>query len=148
MIQLDNNNFAIVESATHEDSQDIVNFMKNFSKIEFCDWQTPSLISDLIINNNAIFTICREKVNNDIIGVAVLGIMGTRATVNHIAVSEQYRKNKIGHKLITLACSEIRKKGVYRIFLFVERTHSTAISFWSNYGFHEIKSEITMEMDL
>ncbi|WP_165525626.1 GNAT family N-acetyltransferase [Psychrobacter pygoscelis] len=88
------------------------------------------------------------KHNSEIIGAITSGIMGTRVTINHIAILENYRKMYIGSNLVRLNYDEIKKRGVKRIFLFVENDDSVARLFWHKAGFTIRVDEITMERDI
>lgn len=159
MIQLDNSliklNVDIMDSCDNEvkchkgvqdDVEEIVAFMKLHPEVEFCEWQNVETTRFLLGKNMLICYLARSQ--GVIVGVIIGGIMGTRGTVNHVAIDVNYRARGVGKQLSELYFSEIRRIGVKRVFLFVSMDNNIGKSFWSRQGFMQNSNEFTLEKDL
>ncbi|MGN3969368.1 GNAT family N-acetyltransferase [Cronobacter sakazakii] len=76
------------------------------------------------------------------------GMLGTRATLNHIAISPIFRNNKIGTVLTKTILNDFYLSGIKRVFLFIEDKNQVAFKFWRSQGFEPTTGETTCELDL
>ncbi|MEO0442328.1 MAG: GNAT family N-acetyltransferase [Pseudomonadota bacterium] len=132
--------------AKKSDTTALIHFMGKHPQAAFCEWQDKQFVNKAL-DFNAIIIIV-SKLGRAIVGVAIAGIMGTRATINHIAVDPGHRKQRIGSQLVNRSLAEIKQRGVRRVFLFVDDDNIAAFSFWSKHGFKPTINETTMERDL
>jgi len=133
------------QRAEIDEAKAIVDFMQTFYEVAFCDWQSPELTHHILLESSTIaFT---AKKNGGIVGVIMGGILGTRGTINHLAVDPIYRRCGIGTELTEMFFQKIKKHGIRRAFLFVSEENLTANSFWTQRGFQQIENEITLECD-
>jgi len=86
--------------------------------------------------------------NGALVGAIIGGIMGTRATLNHIAISPIFRNNKIGTVLTKTILNDFYLSGIKRVFLFIEDKNQVAFNFWRSQGFQPTTGETTCELDL
>lgn len=140
------NKKVIYSLARKTDVVSLIEFMKRYPQTAFCEWQDRQLINKAIEDQAGIIIL--GKLGTRIIGAVIAGIMGTRATINHLAVDADYRKQGIGRHLVNCALHEIKLHGVQRVFLFVDNTNENATSFWLSHDFNLVANETTMEKDI
>ncbi|MDQ9204840.1 GNAT family N-acetyltransferase [Cronobacter sakazakii] len=86
--------------------------------------------------------------NGVLVGAIIGGMLGTRATLNHIAISPIFRNNKIGTVLTKTILNDFYLSGIKRVFLFIEDKNQVAFKFWRSQGFQPTTGETTCELDL
>ncbi|QNT78408.1 GNAT family N-acetyltransferase [Entomobacter blattae] len=136
-----------ISKANSDDTSKIVSFLQFFKEISFCDWQDEEHIRNVLHSDSSRCYLAKKN-NHTIIGVIIGGFMGTRATLNHIAVSPLFRNNKIGTALTKAMLSDFYDNGIKRVFLFIDNKNKTAYKFWSSFGFLPTVGETTCELDL
>jgi ribosomal protein S18 acetylase RimI-like enzyme len=82
------------------------------------------------------------------VGAVIGGMLGTRGTINHLAVSPRHRTQGLGQRLVEAASADMKRVGVLRMFLFVDESNLAGKRFWAAQGFCEPRGEITFERDL
>lgn len=99
----------------------------------FCSpWSEKSLEEELE-NENAVFLVAK-------CGQAVVGYIGcilvcSEANVTNVAVTESYRRQKIGSLLIENLISALKEKGAQSVFLEVRVSNAGAIALYQKHGF-------------
>lgn len=129
------------------DANEIVHFMREFDEISFCHWQNEITMKAIICMENSRAYIARDD-RETIVGAVVGGMMGTRATINHLAISPTYREKKIGTLLVDSITNDFYQCGVKRLFIFVSESNTAGRGFWKSQGFVQTRGEITCEKDL
>lgn len=143
MTQLDD---IIIIEATSENAESISNFFSTHKEVSFCRWQNELQTKSVIEDASSIILIAKK--GDTIIGAICGGLLGTRATVNHIAIDSNYRKIGIGKRLFSNYQNLILERGIQRVFLFVDEENKKGNIFWENIGFKPTVNEITLEKDL
>lgn len=133
--------------ATYHDALEINSFFATHEEVSFCSWQRPEVTRQLLMLTTAIAYIARDN-DGRIVGAIIGGIMGTRGTVNHLAVAEPCRAKGIGRTLFGLFRDELRVHAVRRLFLFVDDANPASQQFWCRMNFKEIRHETTLECDI
>jgi len=136
-----------IKKATPFYAAKLVNFLKRFDEVSFCDWQNEDLLKGLL-GSDSTYCYVAENHSGAIIGAVAGGAMGTRGTINHLAVSPDYRHSRIGTSLTNSILCDFRQHGIRRIFLFIEEGNAPALNFWEKQGFQQTRGEITCEVDL
>jgi ribosomal-protein-alanine N-acetyltransferase len=80
---------------------------------------------------NSVFFKSLVYVDDKIKGVIVYSLIYDRIEIEYIIVDENYRKSKIGTKLI----GKLEKENAKNITLEVRKSNETAINFYKNNGF-------------
>jgi ribosomal protein S18 acetylase RimI-like enzyme len=124
------------------DIPEVVEFFQQFPSVSFCDWQSAQLLAQ------SPQSCCIARDGKRLVGALLAGLLGTRATVSHVAVAEEYQGQGIGRMLVAHALASFRDAGVLRVFLFVLSSETAALRFWQAAGFHVTAGEVTMERDL
>ncbi len=136
----------VIDIAKEKDSNNVCKFFRKFNEVSFCDWQNNDAIKILLRSDNNIILIACS--NEQIIGMLCGGILGTRASVNHIAVEKEFRNNYIAKSLLIEFEKYALSKQVKRIFCFVHEDNQSGISLWQSQGFEKKRNEITLEKDI
>ncbi|ELY4081723.1 GNAT family N-acetyltransferase [Cronobacter sakazakii] len=137
----------VISKATINDACDIVSFLKLFKEVAFCEWQDEEHIRKIVAAENARCYLAKDQ-NGVLVGAIIGGMLGTRATLNHIAISPIFRNNKIGTVLTKTILNDFYLSGIKRVFLFIEDKNQVAFKFWRSQGFQPTTGETTCELDL
>ncbi|WP_235047429.1 GNAT family N-acetyltransferase [Cronobacter sakazakii] len=113
----------------------------------FCEWQDEEHIRKIVAAENARCYLAKDQ-NGVLVGAIIGGMLGTRATLNHIAISPIFRNNKIGTVLTKTILNDFYLSGIKRVFLFIEDKNQVAFKFWRSQGFQPTTGETTCELDL
>ncbi|MER2299687.1 MAG: GNAT family N-acetyltransferase [Pseudomonas sp.] len=136
-----------IKKATPFHARKIVDFFRRFEETSFCDWHDEGLLQGLLGSEHT-YCYMAENQTGTIVGAVTGGLMGTRGTINHMAVAPDYRQSRIGTSLASSILNDFRQHGIRRVFLFVEDDNLKALSFWQKQGFEQTRGEITCEVDL
>jgi ribosomal protein S18 acetylase RimI-like enzyme len=74
------------------------------------------------------------EANGEIIGTVLCGHDGRRGYMYHVAVSERYRNQGIGLKLVNAALERLRSAGITKCHLMVYAANESGIRFWERTG--------------
>lgn len=98
-------------------------------------WSITAVENQLKSGNSLWLTVCE----NDIPAGYVLGSMVCgEAELYRIAVSEKFRRQGLGERLLASFIEKCREKGGEKIFLEVRSRNTPAISLYKKAGFEEI----------
>lgn len=73
--------------------------------------------------------------NSVLTGVILAGNDGRRGYIYHMSVSEAYRRQGIGTKLVDTCLSALEKEGINKVALLVFRYNEAGNAFWEKQGF-------------
>lgn len=137
-----------VASAVIEDAREIVAFLGRHEEVSLLPWQDESHLRIVLADPGAIAFVVRCD-EGKLIGSLIGGVLGTRGTINQIAVDAARRGSGIGRSLVEAFEFALRRRGVRRYFLFSTRANAATRRFWIQQGFNEMTaSEVTYERDL
>jgi len=88
------------------------------------------------------------EVNGKMLGTVIGGFDGRRGMVYHLAVDEFYRKQGIGELLMDELERRLKAKGCIRCYLLVTGENESAIRFYENRGWAQMKDIYTFGKDL
>ena len=74
-------------------------------------------------------------VDNNIVGVIIVGNDGRRGYIYHTAVKPQYRKQGIAKSLVDTAMTALKKVGTNKVALVVFDRNEIGNTFWGKMGF-------------
>lgn len=75
--------------------------------------------------------------NGAIVGVIITGHDGRRGYVYHTAVSENYRREGVGAKLVNTAMEALKNEGINKVAMLVFAKNEGGNAFWETQGFTE-----------
>lgn len=138
-----------IQPMSAHDAEEVAGFFHNFSEVRFCAWENANLLRETSKSPNSVCLVVRaDSPGTPIVGALIGGILGVRATINHLAVHPDHRRRGIARQLAELALARFLSRGVRRAFLFVVDEAISAKGFWANIGFRPTINETTCEMDL
>lgn len=73
--------------------------------------------------------------NNSLTGVILAGNDGRRGYIYHMSVSEAYRRQGIGTKLVNACLSALEQGGINKVALLVFNYNEAGNAFWEKQGF-------------
>lgn len=86
-------------------------------------------------NRNTLYIVAKEK--EKVLGYTGMYISFQEGNITNIAVNPDYRRKKIGLKLISEILKRAKQIGVTDVILEVRETNVTAISLYEKMGFEE-----------
>lgn len=138
---------ATLRRAAPQDAELLVSFFRGFGEVAFCNWQDAKCLRR-ILSRNTTTAYLAHSAHGTVAGAILGGVLGTRGTINHLAVSPLHRSQGLGQCLVTAAAADMKRMGVLRMFLFVDGDNHVGKHFWATQGFCEPRGEITYERDL
>lgn len=115
------------------------NDVSQIEEIEKSSFSTPwseKWLLDEINNSEDFFWVATDE--NDILGYAVVGKLGTEAELYNIAVDNAHRGKGIGNALMEHLTREVSECGIEAVFLEVRETNAAAISLYEKHGFKAV----------
>jgi ribosomal protein S18 acetylase RimI-like enzyme len=88
------------------------------------------------------------EIEGSMVGTVVGGFDGRRGMVYHLAVSDQFRKQGIGEKLMDELEARLKRKGCIRCYLLVTLENEDAMRFYEHRGWAYMKRVRTYGKDL
>jgi ribosomal protein S18 acetylase RimI-like enzyme len=88
------------------------------------------------------------EADGEFIGTVIGGFDGRRGFVYHLAVSNLYRNQGIGSRLLREVEGRLRTKGCLRCFLFVTSDNVEAMRFYENHGWAPMDKDEPYAKDL
>jgi N-acetylglutamate synthase len=88
------------------------------------------------------------EADGEFIGTVIGGFDGRRGFVYHLAVSNQYRSQGIGSRLLSEVEGRLRTKGCIRCFLFVTSDNVEAMRFYEKHGWAPMDKDEPYAKDL
>ena len=91
------------------------------------------IIADTFLQDNFIGYVAVE--NGKIIGFIATVWCVDECEIELIAVKQEYRKNKVATKLLSVAIEKFKEMNIVKLFLEVRRSNEVAQSFYEKQGF-------------
>ncbi|NIS17922.1 MAG: ribosomal protein S18-alanine N-acetyltransferase [candidate division Zixibacteria bacterium] len=95
-------------------------------------WPFSAFLSDLE-NENTITLVA--KIDGKVVGFTICHVVAEEMHLMNIAVDPDFRRKKVGHKLIEYLFYSGEQHGCRIMYLDVRKSNSGAISFYNKYGF-------------
>ena len=136
-----------IDKATPEDNESLVRFFRQHPEVSFCDWQDQQQMKTILGETSTVCYVAKNE-QQEVVGASLGGCLGSRGTVNHLAVSARWRKHGIASILAQKTIEYFKGRNIKRIFLFIDEENRQAVKFWSSIGFEATLGEITCELDI
>lgn len=137
----------LVRRALVRDAERLEQFFRGFDEVSFCEWQDARFLRRVLLQDTTTAYLALDA-SGEMVGAVMGGMLGTRGTINHLAVSPGHRTQGLGQRLVEAASADMKRVGVLRMFLFVDDANLAGKRFWAAQGFCEPQGEITFERDL
>lgn len=80
-----------------------------------------------------------ERKEGEIIGYVALQVNNNEGKIISLAISSDFRKRKIGTKLVNFSIHHFKEKGLKQIFLHIREKNNTGVSFYKKFRFKILK---------
>ncbi|YAF62614.1 GNAT family N-acetyltransferase [Pseudomonas sp. E102] len=137
----------LLRRAMVRDAERLEQFFRGFAEVSFCEWQDARFLRGVLLQETTTAYMAFDAMG-EVVGAVIGGMLGTRGTINHLAVSPRHRTQGLGQRLVEAASADMKRVGVLRMFLFVDDANLAGKRFWAAQGFCEPQGEITFERDL
>ncbi|MBI6621305.1 MULTISPECIES: GNAT family N-acetyltransferase [Pseudomonas] len=137
----------LLRRAMVRDAERLEQFFRGFTEVSFCEWQDARFLRGVLLQETTTAYMAFDAMG-EVVGAVIGGMLGTRGTINHLAVSPRHRTQGLGQRLVEAASADMKRVGVLRMFLFVDDSNLAGKRFWAAQGFCEPRGEITFERDL
>lgn len=127
----------LLRRAMVRDAERLERFFRGFDEVSFCEWQDARFLRGVLLQETTTAYLAIDA-SGDVVGAVIGGMLGTRGTINHLAVSMQHRAKGLGQRLVEAASADMKRVGVLRMFLFVDDANLAGKRFWAAQGFCEI----------
>lgn len=87
----------------------------------------------LYLNRNPGMSYIAE-LNNQLVGAILSGHDGRRGYIHHLAVSPNYRRQRIGKLLVNRCLDGLKNNGILKCHILMFNNNSTAFKFWESVG--------------
>jgi ribosomal protein S18 acetylase RimI-like enzyme len=114
--------------------------------VEICEGDSREEISDYLKRNPGLSRVA--EANGKIVGVALCGHDGRRGWIYHLAVAQDYRRQKVGQRLLDDCVGGLREAGVQRAIILVAGDNPAGHQFWIRHGWENIDGAIPMTKEL
>lgn len=91
---------------------------------------------DMYLNRNKGLSYIYEQ-DSKIIGTILCGHDGRRGFIYHVAVNPDYRKQRIGNKLVQASLEKLSKEGIDKCHIFVIEDNVVGNDFWTSTGWEK-----------
>ncbi|MGN8275500.1 GNAT family N-acetyltransferase [Pseudomonas sp. SMN5] len=137
----------LLRRAMVRDAERMERFLRSFDEVSFCEWQDARFLRGVLLQETTTAYVAVDR-SGEVVGAVIGGVLGTRGTINHLAVSPLHRTKGLGQRLVEAASADMKRVGVLRMFLFVDDANLAGKRFWASQGFCEPRGETTFERDL
>jgi N-acetylglutamate synthase len=83
-----------------------------------------------------------------IVGAALCGHDGRRGLIHHLAVAPEHRGQGVGKQILRMGLDGLRRHGIARAIILVEKDNAPGREFWIARGFEHISEALPFGMDL
>ena len=83
-----------------------------------------------------------------LIGAVLVGQDGRRGYLYHLAVASRHRSARVGSQLVARSLDALRRHGIKRTLILVERENAGGASFWVRQGWERLEAADAMGIDL
>jgi ribosomal protein S18 acetylase RimI-like enzyme len=83
-----------------------------------------------------------------LVGVSLAGHDGRRGYLHHVAVSEAFRKQGIGRKLVAECLAALKREGIEKVNFWVKADNALGLAFWNRVGGRERRDLVTVSIIL
>ena len=124
-----------IEIMDIKDYKEIITLWKNSEGIGLNDFDDSKRGIKKFLERNPKTCFVVKDNKNGIIGTVMGGNDGRRGIIYHLFVKSEYRRNKIGKKLLEKVEKSLKKEGIKRMYLIVLKENKIGNIFWQNNGY-------------
>lgn len=113
--------------------------------VEICEGDSRDEIRGFLERNPGLSRVA--QVDDTFAGAVLCGHDGRRGFIYHLAVAQQFRRLRLGQKLVDECMRGLRAAGIQRAIILVARDNSLGRDFWLRTGWEELEA-IAMSRDV
>lgn len=126
-----------ISEASHDDIAGIKSIWEEAELTR--PWNDP--VQDIKLSLSAKSSVIfLAKIENEIIGTAMVGYDGHRGWIYYLAISKNYQNQGIGKRLVEHAEEWLRLQGVPKTQILIRSDNEKVIKFYENLGFEKSTS--------
>ena len=110
--------------------------IENIEKSSFSMPWSQKVLLDEINKPDDLFWVIEDEKN--VLGYAVIGVLGSEAEIYNIAVDSSHRGKGLGDMLVKHLVSQCAENGTEALFLEVRESNAPAKSLYEKYGFKAV----------
>jgi N-acetylglutamate synthase len=114
--------------------------------VEICEGDSREEMAQYLKRNPGLSRVA--EANGKIVGVALCGHDGRRGWIYHLAVAQDYRREKVGQRLLDDCVGGLREAGLKRAIILVAGDNPAGHQFWLRNGWENIDGAIPMTREL
>jgi N-acetylglutamate synthase len=114
--------------------------------VEICEGDSREEVREYLKRNPGLNRVA--EAGGKIVGVAMCGHDGRRGWIYHLAVATEFRRKKVGQRLLDDCVDGLRKAGLKRAIILVAGDNPAGHEFWLRNGWEDIAGAIPMTKDL
>lgn len=127
-----------------EDYDSAVALWRAVDGVEICEGDSREQIRDYLARNPGLSQVAEAA--GEIVGALLCGHDGRRGYIYHLAVAAAFRGRGIGKMMLTECIPGLRKAGIERALILVEKNNAKGHAFWLRHGWEDIPA-LAMALD-
>lgn len=124
-----------IREMTIHDYEQMIELWNGIEGLAISNADSRENIGNYLNRNQELSYVCEQ--DNKIIGTILCGHDGRRGFIYHVAVNPDYRKQKIGNKLVQTSLEQLRKEGIDKCHIFVIEDNVVGNGFWASAGWEK-----------
>ncbi|MFO7553238.1 MAG: GNAT family N-acetyltransferase [Haliea sp.] len=126
---------------TIEDYEDVVQLWSEMEGVKLRDADSKEGIDKYLLRNPGLSFVATDSGN--VIGTIMAGHDGKRGYIQHLAVADQFRREGVATKLVSLCLDSLKAEGILKSHVMILSSNKLAKRFWSSLGW-EPRSDIEL----
>nr|WP_197035466.1 GNAT family N-acetyltransferase [Paenibacillus sp. UNC451MF] len=118
-----------------EDYEQMIALWQGIDGLVLREADSKENIEAYLLRNSGLSYVCED--NDSVVGTVLCGHDGRRGFIYHVAVNPDYRKQKIGHKLVEISLNKLKEQGIDKCHIFVLEDNRIGNQFWTARGWEK-----------
>lgn len=128
-------------SMTIEDYEEVVRLWSEMEGVKLRDADSRAGIDKYLTRNPGLSFVATDT--GQVIGTVMAGHDGKRGYIQHLAVSDRFRREGVASKLVSLCLDSLKAEGILKSHVMILRSNEIAKQFWRTLGW-EPRSDIEL----
>ncbi|AJY76953.1 GNAT family N-acetyltransferase [Paenibacillus beijingensis] len=125
----------IIREMTINDYEQMIELWNGIEGLALSDADSKENIDMYLNRNKGLSYVCEH--DSKIVGTILCGHDGRRGFIYHLAVHPDYRKQKIGNKLVQISLEKLNREGIDKCHIFVIEDNRVGNGFWTSIGWEK-----------
>ncbi|SFM30157.1 Ribosomal protein S18 acetylase RimI [Paenibacillus sp. 1_12] len=124
-----------IREMTINDYEQMIELWNDIEGLALSNADSRENITMYLNRNKGLSYVCEQ--NSKIIGTILCGHDGRRGFIYHVTVNPEYRKQKIGNKLVQTSLEKLSQEGIDKCHIFVIEDNIVGNGFWTSTGWEK-----------